>query len=136
MLNSMLLQIGIPKQTLVPTLLNKSQSQAVKLIDRGQKIQLCSTPQSPTIVFTIRIVQIDDVNSDIYLRLHPASPDRYLPVGLKFSVFQEDGTILGSFETIAEDFSGEVVLDAAKDGDIFSIEIEFEGVKKIESYEV
>ncbi|WP_310484124.1 DUF1822 family protein [Chamaesiphon sp. VAR_48_metabat_403] len=123
-------------QTLAPALRNRSQIQAVKLIDGNRKIHLGSTPESPTVDLTITIAQIDDVNSDIYLQLHPASPDRYLPVGLKFSVFQVDGTLLGSFETISEDFSGEVVLDGAKDGDRFSIEIEFDGISKIELYEI
>jgi Protein of unknown function (DUF1822) len=123
-------------QALAPALRNKSQVQSVKLIDRGQKIKLGSTPESPTVILTIKIEQIDDVNSDIYLQLYPASPDRYLPVGLKFNVLHDDGTVLGFFETIAEDFSGEVVLDGAKDGDRFSIEIELDGIKKIESYEI
>jgi Protein of unknown function (DUF1822) len=123
-------------QALVPALRNKSQVQSVKLIDRGQKIKLGSTPESPTVVLTIKIARIDDINSDIYLQLYPASPDLYLPVGLKFNVFHDDGTVLGSFETSEDDFSGEVVLDDGKDGDRFSIEIEFDGVKKIESYEM
>jgi Protein of unknown function (DUF1822) len=74
--------------------------------------------------------------SHIYLQLYPASPDLYLPVGLKFNVFHDDGTVLGFFETSEGDFSGEVVLDDGKDGDRFSIEIEFDGVRKIESYEI
>jgi hypothetical protein len=109
---------------------------SVKSMERGKEIKLGDTPESPIVVLTVRSEQIDEVNSDITLQLSPQFPTSTLPIDLKFIVCDDLGEEISSFESKAGDFYGEIVLDNGKEGEQFSIEIEFDQVKKLGPFEV
>lgn len=109
---------------------------SVKSMERGKEIKLGDTPESPIVVLTVRSEQIDEVNSDITLQLSPQFPTSTLPIDLKFIVRDDRGEEISSFESKAGDFYGEIVLDNGKEGEQFSIEIEFDQVKKLGPFEV
>ncbi len=108
----------------------------VKSIERRKEIKLGDEPDSPSVVLTILNEQIDDVNSDITLGIAPKLPDSTLPIDLKFIVLDEHDKEIESFELKAGDLSGEIVLDNGKKGEQFSLEIEFDRVQKIGTFEV
>jgi hypothetical protein len=109
---------------------------SLKSIARGQEIKLGDTPDSPIVVLTIKNEQMDEVNSDITLQLSPKLPATTLPIDLKFIVLGDRDEEISSFESKAGDIYGEIVLDNGKEGEKFSIEIEFDQVKKIGPFEV
>lgn len=109
---------------------------SVKSMERGKEIKLGDAADSPVVVLTIRSEQIDEINSDITLQLSPRFPTPTLPIDLKFIVRGERGEEISSFESKAGDFYGEIVLDNGKEGERFSIEIEFDQVKEIGTFEV
>jgi hypothetical protein len=109
---------------------------SVKSMERGQEIKLGDMPESPSVVLTVRSEQVDEVNSDITLQLDPKFPASTLPIDLKFIVLDDRGEEISSFESKAGDLYGEIVLDNGKEGEKFSIEIEFDRVEKIGTFEV
>jgi hypothetical protein len=111
-------------------------SLSVKSVERGKEIKLGDADDSPIVVLTIRSEQMDDVNSDITLQLSPKFPASTLPIDLKFIVRDDRGEEISSFESKAGDCYGEIVLDNGKEGEQFSLEIEFDRVKKIGTFEV
>lgn len=111
-------------------------SLSVKSVERGQEIKLGDADDSPIVVLTIRSEQMDDVNSDITLQLSPKFPAPRLPIDLKFIVRDDRGEEISSFESKAGDCYGEIVLDNGKEGEQFSLEIEFDRVEKIGTFEV
>ena len=109
---------------------------SLKSVARGQEIKLGDTPDSPIVVLTIKGEQMDEVNSDITLQLAPKLPATTLPIDLEFIVRDDRGEEIGSFESKAGDIYGEIVLNDGKEGEEFSIEIEFDQVKKIGPFKV
>jgi hypothetical protein len=109
---------------------------SLKSVARGQEIKLGDAPDSPIVVLTIKNEQMDEVNSDITLQLSPKLPATTLPIDLEFIVRDDRGEEISSFESKAGDISGEIVLNNGKEGEKFSIEIEFDQVKKIGLFEV
>jgi hypothetical protein len=114
----------------------KQDALSVKSVERGQEIKLGNTPESPTAILAVRIEQMDEVNSDIHLQISPEYHTPTLPIGMKFSAIDDRGVAISSIETKAGDIYGEIVLDNGKDGERFSVEIEFNGVKKITEFEI
>jgi hypothetical protein len=115
---------------------HKQDTLSLKSVERGQEVKLGDTPDSPTTIFAVRIEQMDEVNSDIHLQISPEYHTPTLPIGMKFSAIDENGEAISSIETKAGDIYGEIVLDNGKDGERFSVEIEFNGVKKIAEFEI
>jgi Protein of unknown function (DUF1822) len=111
-------------------------SLSVKSVERGQEIKLGDADDSPIVILTIRSEQMDEVNSDITLQLSPKLPAATLPIDLKFIVRDDRGEEISSFESKAGDCYGEIVLDNGKEGEQFSLEIEFDRVEKIGTFEV
>jgi Protein of unknown function (DUF1822) len=123
-------------RSLTPDYRSRELLLSVKSIDRGRKIQLGSTPESPSVILTVGIQPIDNLNSNIYLQIYPEHPNLELPIGVKFSAIGDDGVEIGSIQTKEGDISGEIVLEGGREGERFSIQIELNGPKKIESFEI
>jgi hypothetical protein len=79
---------------------------------------------------------MDAQDYDLYLQIYPQESQKTLPVGMKFKAIDDRGNEIGAVETVVGDISGEIVLEHGKPGERFSIEIEFEGIKKIELFEI
>jgi hypothetical protein len=114
----------------------KQDALSVKSVERGQEIKLGDTPESPRAILAVRIEQMDEVNSDIHLQISPEYHTPTLPIGMKFSAIDDRGVAISSIETKAGDIYGEIVLDNGKEGEKFSVEIEFNGVKKIATFKI
>lgn len=114
----------------------KQDALSVKSVERGQEIKLGDTLESPTAILAVRVEQMDAVNSDVHLQISPEYHTPTLPIGMKFSAIDERGVAISSIETKAGDVYGEIVLDNGKEGEKFSVEIEFNGVKKIAVFEI
>jgi Protein of unknown function (DUF1822) len=123
-------------RSLTPAYRSRELLLSVKSIDRGRKIQLGSTPESPSVILTVGIQPIDNLNSNIYLQIYPEHPNLELPIGVKFSAIGDDGVEIGCIQTKPGDISGEIVLEGGREGERFSIQIELNGLKKIESFEI
>jgi hypothetical protein len=109
---------------------------STKTTGGNRKVKLGDRPDSPTVIIAIDYHQIDPENFDLYLQV--LSEDRHdsLPVGLKFSAIDDRGTEIGSIQISEGDIAGEIVLEHGVKGEVFSIELEFAGVKKVESFEI
>jgi hypothetical protein len=123
-------------RSLTPAYRSRELLLSVKSIDRGRKIQLGSTPENPIVILTVGVQPIDNLNSNIYLQIYPEHPNLKLPIGIKFSAIGDDGVEIGSIQTKEGDISGEIVLEGGREGERFSIQIELNGIKKIESFEI
>jgi Protein of unknown function (DUF1822) len=123
-------------RSLTPAYRSRELLLSVKSIDRGRKIQLGSTPESPSVILTVGIQPIDNLNSNIYLQIYPEYPNLELPIGIKFSAIDNNNVEIGCVHTISGDISGEIVLEGGREGERFSIEIEFDGIKQTESFEI
>jgi hypothetical protein len=115
---------------------HKQDTLSLKSVERGQEVKLGDTPDSPTTIFAVRIEQMDEVNSDIHLQISPEYHTPTLPIGMKFSAIDENGEAISSTETKAGDIYREIVLDNGKEGEKFSVEIEFNGIKKIAEFKI
>ena len=122
--------------SLTPAYRNRKDLLSVKSIGGGRQVKLGNLPESPTVILTVEYKQIDNINFDLYLQIHPEIPGTKLPSGLKFSALDDLGAEIGSVEITTGDLAGEIVLEHGKKGEGFSIEIEFEGFKKTESFKI
>jgi hypothetical protein len=109
---------------------------SLKSIGGGQRIKLGNLPESPIVIITVEYQQVDANNFDLYLQIRPESPATMLPIDLKFSALDEQGTNIGFIHTKMDDVSGEIVLERGQKGDRFSLELEFEHIKEIINFEV
>jgi hypothetical protein len=123
-------------RSLTPAYRSRELLLSVKSIDRGRKIQLGTTSDSPSVILTVGIQPIDDLNSNLYLQIYPEYPNLELPIDIKFSAIDDRGDEIGFVQTKGGDISGEIVLEGGKAGEKFSISIELDGVKKTESFEI
>jgi hypothetical protein len=123
-------------RSLTPAYRSRELLLSVKSIDRGRKIQLGSTPESLSVILTVGIQPIDNINSNLYLQIYPEYPHPELPIGIKFSAIDNNGVEIGCIQTKPGDISGEIVLEEGREGEQFSIKIELDGIKKIESFEI
>jgi hypothetical protein len=106
-------------------------------INRGRKIKLGSITDSPTVILTVGIVQVDELNSDIHLQIYPDPPEQTLPAGIIFSAIDHLGQeICEPLQIEAGKTSGEIVLKDGQEGERFSVEIELDGVKEVELFEI
>jgi Protein of unknown function (DUF1822) len=122
--------------SLTPAYRNSRDLLSVKSIGGSRQVKLGNLPESPSVVLTVEYKPIDNVNFDLYLQVHPEIPHNKLPMGLKFSALDDLGAEIGSVQTMTGDLLGEIVLEHGKKGEIFSIEIEFEGFKNSESFKI
>jgi hypothetical protein len=122
--------------SLTPAYRNSRDLLSVKSTGGGRQVKLGNLPQSPSVILTVDYKQIDNVNFDLYLQVHPEIPETKLPMGLKFSALDDLGAEIGSVQTMTGDLAGEIVLEHGKKGEVFSIEIEFEGFKNSESFKI
>jgi Protein of unknown function (DUF1822) len=122
--------------SLTPAYRNKRALLAVKTTGGGRQVKLGHLSESPTVLVTVDYKQIDAINFDLYLQVHPEIPGTQLPSGLKFSAIDDLGAEIGSVHTMTGDLAGEIVLEHGKKGEGFSIEIEFEGFKTSESFKI
>jgi hypothetical protein len=123
-------------RSLTPAYRSRELLLSVKSIDRGRKIQLGTTPESLSVILTVGIQPIDNINSNLYLQIYPEYPHPELPIGIKFSAIDNNGVEIGCIQTKSGDISGEIVLEEGREGERFSIQIELNGIKKIESFEI
>jgi hypothetical protein len=106
-------------------------------INRGKKIKLGSTADSPTVILTVGIVQVDELNSDIHLQIYSDPPEQTLPAGIIFSAIDHLGQeICEPLQIEAGKTSGEIVLKDGQEGERFSVAIELDGVKEVELFEI
>jgi hypothetical protein len=127
---------AIDKLCQTPAYWNRRSHLPVRSVDRGRRIKLGNSPESPIVIITIEYQQLDVDNFDLYLQIHPESPATMLPIDLKFSALDEQGTNIGFIHTQMNDVSGEIVLEHGEKGDLFSLEIEFENIKETMNFEV
>jgi Protein of unknown function (DUF1822) len=130
------LSLSAACRSLTPAYRSQELQLSAKSVDRGRKIQLGSSAESQSVIVTVGIQPIDNLNSNLYLQIYPEYPNPTLPIGLKFSAIGDDGVEIGSVQTKEGDISGEIVLEGGKSGEKFSISIEFDGITKIESFEI
>ncbi len=109
---------------------------SIKSIERSRRIAIGDLDNSSSIFLTVGIQQVSAIDFDLYLQIYPELPQTVLPIGLKFSAIDDRGNEIGSVRTKEGDISGEIVLESGKAGEKFSISIEFDGVKKTESFEI
>ena len=122
--------------SLTPAYRNSKDLLSVKSIGGGRQVKLGNLPESPSLILTVEYKQIDNINFDLYLQIHPEILGVKLPMGMKFSALDDLGAEIGSVQTMTGDLAGEIVLEHGKKGEGFSIEIEFEGFKQTESFRI
>jgi hypothetical protein len=127
---------AIDKLGQTPAYWNRRSHLSVRSVDRGRRIKLGNLPESPIVIITIEYQQLDVDNFNLYLQIYPESPATMLPIDLKFSALDEQGTTIGFIHTQINDVSGEIVLEHSEKGDRFSLEIEFENIKETMNFEV
>jgi hypothetical protein len=121
---------------LTPAYRSRKGSLSVKTTGGNRKVKLGNLPESPTVIIAVDYHEIDPDNFDLYLQVHPEIRDTPLPSGMKFSAIDDLDVEIGSVQTMSNDIAGEIVLEHGKKGEGFKIQIEFEGVKRIESFKI
>jgi hypothetical protein len=109
---------------------------SIKTTGGNRRVKLGDRPDSPIVIIAIDYHQIDPENFDLYLQVLPEDRHHSLPQGLKFSAIDDRGNEIGSIQISDGDIAGEIVLEHGAKGEVFSIELEFVGVKKVESFEI